>query len=155
MSWSLPFVDDPGEVVVGIETDRGSVGSRVGRDRLSGVRHQPLSVARYRDRHNVAGAKSDAGDAKVFADLVRTDRHNHRPIAGDSPAAEAIKVLARGHQNLIWAEPPASCIIKPCGRSATVSSASSTAASKTEPSTTNTPPGRTANRKNNTMLLDD
>jgi len=34
---------------------------------------------------------------------VRTDRHNHRPIAGDSPDAEAVKVLARGHQNLIWA----------------------------------------------------
>ena len=59
-------------------------------------------MARYRDRHNVAGAKSDAGDAKVLADLVRTDRHNHRPIAGDSHDAGAIKVLARGHQNLIW-----------------------------------------------------
>jgi hypothetical protein len=34
---------------------------------------------------------------------VRTDRHNHRPIAGDSTDAEAIKVLARAHQNLIWA----------------------------------------------------
>ena len=62
----------------------------------------PLSVSRYRDRHNVGGAKSDAGDAKVLADLVRTDRHNHRPIAGDSAEAEAIKVLARAHQNLIW-----------------------------------------------------
>ena len=43
-----------------------------------------------------------APHAKLLADLVRTDRHNHRPIAGDSPDAEAIKVLARGHQNLIW-----------------------------------------------------
>jgi len=34
---------------------------------------------------------------------VRTDRHNFRPIAGDSAEAEAVKVLARGHQNLIWA----------------------------------------------------
>ena len=59
--------------------------------------------ARYRDRHQVSGAKSDAGDAKLLADLVRTDRHNHRPMAGDSSEAEAIKVLARGHQNLIWA----------------------------------------------------
>ena len=45
----------------------------------------PLAVARYRDRHQVSGVKSDAGDAKLLADLVRTDRHNHRPIAGDSP----------------------------------------------------------------------
>ena len=62
----------------------------------------PLAVARYRDRHHVSGAKSDASDAKLLADLVRTDRHNHRPIAGDSPDAEAIKVLARAHQSLIW-----------------------------------------------------
>jgi hypothetical protein len=39
----------------------------------------------------------------VLADLVRTDRHNHRPVAGDSPLAEAVKVLARAHQILIWA----------------------------------------------------
>ena len=49
------------------------------------------------DRHHVSGAKSDAGDAKLLADLVRTDRHNHRPIADDSADAEAIKVLARAH----------------------------------------------------------
>jgi len=59
-------------------------------------------VARYRDRHHVSGAKSDASDAKLLADLVRTDRHNQRLIAGDSPQAEAIKVLARAHQSLIW-----------------------------------------------------
>ena len=59
-------------------------------------------MARYRDRHHLSGAKSDAGDAKLLADLVRTDRHNHRPIAGDSADAEAIKVLARAHQSLIW-----------------------------------------------------
>ena len=90
-------------MIVGIETDRGLWVSA-----LVGAGYQvyainPLSVARYRERHNVAGAKSDAGDAKVLADLVRTDRHNHRQIAGDSADAEAIKVLARGHQSLIWA----------------------------------------------------
>jgi transposase len=62
----------------------------------------PLAVSRYRDRHQVSGAKSDAGDAKVLADLVRTDRHNHRPVAGDSELAEAVKVLARTHQSLVW-----------------------------------------------------
>ncbi len=61
----------------------------------------PLAASRYRDRHNAGGAKSDAGDAKMLADLVRTDRHNHRLIAGDTLEAK-IQVLARGHQNLIW-----------------------------------------------------
>ena len=44
----------------------------------------------------------DGGDARVLAELARTDAHNHRPIAGDSELAEAVKVLARAHQSLIW-----------------------------------------------------
>jgi transposase len=59
-------------------------------------------VSRYRGRHGSSRAKSDRGDAKVLADLVRTDRHNHRQVAGDSPLAEAIKTLTRAHQSLIW-----------------------------------------------------
>jgi transposase len=94
---------DPFEVVVGIETDRG-----LWVDALTAAGYQvfainPLAAARYRDRHHLSGAKSDPSDAKLLADLVRTDRHNHRPIAGDSDQAEAIKVLARAHQSLIWA----------------------------------------------------
>jgi hypothetical protein len=94
--------EDPAQVMIGIETDRG-----LWVDALTAAEYQvfavnPLAAARYRDRHHVSGAKSDAGDAKLLADLVRTDRHNHRRIAGDSPGAEAVKVLARAHQNLIW-----------------------------------------------------
>lgn len=94
--------DEPGDVVVGIETDRGLWVQALIAAGYQLYAINPLAAARYRDRHNVAGAKSDAGDAKVLADLVRTDRHNHRPVAGDSNEADAIKVLARGHQNLIW-----------------------------------------------------
>ncbi len=95
--------EEPDQVAIGIEIDRGLW---VGALTAAGYRVyaiNPLAVAHYRDRHHVSGAKSDAGDAKLLADLVRTDRHNHRPIAGDSPDGEAIKVLARAHQNLIWA----------------------------------------------------
>jgi transposase len=98
----LPAAAEPDQVVVGIETDRGpwvqallAAGYRV-------YAINPLSAARYRERHVTSGAKSDPGDAKVLADLVRTDRAHHRPIAGDSELAEAVKVLARTHQNLIW-----------------------------------------------------
>lgn len=93
---------DPDQVVIGIETDRGLWVNALVAAGYQVYAVNPLAVARYRDRHHVSGAKSDAGDAKLLADLVRTDRHNHRPIAGDSADAEAIKVLARGHQNLIW-----------------------------------------------------
>ena len=49
----------------------------------------PFAASRYRDRHVVSGAKSDPGDAKVLADQVRTDRHNHRPVAARPFADEA------------------------------------------------------------------
>jgi hypothetical protein len=62
----------------------------------------PMASSRYRDRHAVSGAKSDPGDAKVLTDLVRTDRHNHRPIAGDTDLVEGVKLLARVHQSAIW-----------------------------------------------------
>ena len=94
---------DPRELVVGIETDRGLwAGALVGAG-YEVYAINPMAVSRYRERHSQGGAKSDRGDAKVLADLVRTDRHNHRRVAGDSPESEGIKVLARAHQNLIWA----------------------------------------------------
>ena len=95
-------VEDPEQVVIGIETDRGPWVRALSAAGYQVYAINPLAVAHYRDRHHVSGAKSDASDAKLLADLVRTDPHNHRPIAGDSPDAEAIKVLARAHQNLIW-----------------------------------------------------
>src|ERR1700694_3219808 len=95
-------VAEPSQVVIGIETDRGLWVQALGAAGYQVYGINPLAVARYRDRHQVSGAKSDAGDAKLLADLVRTDRHNHRRIAGDSTDVEAIKVLARAHQNLIW-----------------------------------------------------
>lgn len=95
--------EEPAEVIVGIETDRGLlVGALVASDyRVYAI--NPMAASRYRDRHQVSGAKSDPGDATVLADLVRTDRHNHREVAGDSELAEAIKILARAHQRMVWA----------------------------------------------------
>jgi len=94
--------EEPSEAVIGIEIDRGLlVGALVAAGhRVHAV--NPLSVDRYRDRHRTSGAKSDPGDARVLADLVRTDRHLHRQVAGDTELAEAVKVLARAHQGLIW-----------------------------------------------------
>jgi hypothetical protein len=94
--------EDGEPVAVGIEIDRGLVVTA-----LLAAGHQvfavnPLAASRYRDRHATSGAKSDRGDAKVLADLVRTDRHNHRQVAGDSDLAEAVKVLARSHQTAVW-----------------------------------------------------
>ena len=94
--------EDPARVVVGIETDRGLlVGSLVAAG-YQVYAINPFASSRYRDRHATSGAKSDPGDARVLADLVRTDRHQHRPLAGDSNLAEAVQILARAHQRLVW-----------------------------------------------------
>ena len=63
----------------------------------------PMSVSRYRDRHSVARRKSDAGDAFVLADILRTDLAAHRPLPADSELAQAIAVLARAQQDAVWA----------------------------------------------------
>lgn len=94
---------DPSEVVVGIETDRGLWVAALVVAGYQVYAVNPKAVARYRERYGGgSGAKSDAADAKVLADLVRTDRHNHRLVAGDSEAGQGIKVLARAHQRLVW-----------------------------------------------------
>jgi len=94
--------EEPEDAIVGIETDRGLLVGALVTAGYQVFAINPLSVDRYRDRHSTSGAKSDPGDAKVLADIVRTDRHNHRPVAGDSELAEAIKLLARTHQGFVW-----------------------------------------------------
>ena len=94
--------DDPVQVQVGIETDRGLWVQSLVEAGYAVYAINPRAASRYRDRHTLSGAKSDPGDAKMLAELVRTDRHNHRRVAGDSDLAEGVKVLARAHQNLIW-----------------------------------------------------
>ncbi|MDP8977177.1 MAG: IS110 family transposase [Actinomycetota bacterium] len=94
---------DPGGVVVGIETDRGLLVRALVSSGYQVFAVNPRSVDRYRDRHRVSGAKSDRSDARVLANLVRTDRAAHRPVRGDSDVVEAVRLLARCHQGLIWA----------------------------------------------------
>ena len=94
--------EDPAEVVIGIETDRGLFVTALVAAGYQLYAVNPMSTSRYRDRHSTSGAKSDAGDAQVLSDMVRTDRHNHRLVAGDSEGVEAIKVLARAHQSMVW-----------------------------------------------------
>jgi transposase len=98
----VDHADDPSEVTVATETDRGLfVGAMVAAGyRVLAI--NPMSVARYRERHSTSGAKSDAGDAWVLAELARVDGHHHEPISGDTGLAEAVKTLARAHQSMIW-----------------------------------------------------
>jgi len=90
------------EVVIGIETDRGPWVAALVAAGYVVYAVNPLQASRYRERHGVSGAKSDRGDAHMLADMVRTDSHQLRAVAGDSPDAAAVKVVARTHKTLIW-----------------------------------------------------
>ena len=89
-------------VPVAIETPRGLLVACLRATGRSVYPINPMAVARYRDRHSIAGRKSDHGDAVVLAGILRTDMHAHRPLPADSELAQAIAVLARAQQDAVW-----------------------------------------------------
>lgn len=89
-------------VPVAIETPRGLLTACLRATGRPVYPINPMSVARYRDRHSVAGRKSDHGDAVVLANILRTDAHAHRPLPADTELAQAIAVLARAQQDAVW-----------------------------------------------------
>ncbi|HVB46243.1 MAG TPA: IS110 family transposase [Streptosporangiaceae bacterium] len=93
---------DDAEVVTGTGTDRGPWVAALVAAGYTVYGVNPPRASRYRERHGVSGAKSDAGDAHMLADMVRTESHQPRAVAGDSPDAGAVKVVARTHKTLIW-----------------------------------------------------
>jgi hypothetical protein len=98
----LPTDEVAGRVIIGIEHDRGPWVSALRAAGYQVFAINPLSSARYRERYSTSGAKSDAGDAHVLAEIVRLDRDHHRQIAGDTDLVDAVKLVARAHQTAIW-----------------------------------------------------
>lgn len=93
---------EAGQVVVGIETDRGPWVQALLAAGYQVFPINPIQASRYRQRHTSSGAKSDSGDAHVLAEIVRVDRAVHRRLTGDSAVAEQVKITARAHQSMIW-----------------------------------------------------
>jgi len=104
----LDLLADHGDTVdelipVAIETPRGLLTGCLRATGRPVYPINPMAVARYRDRHSIAGRKSDHGDAVVLANILRTDAHAHRPLPADTELAQAIAVLARAQQDAVWA----------------------------------------------------
>ena len=97
------YCADPTAVPVAIETDKNLLVVALQAAGLTVFAINPRAVARYRERHGQAGKKSDPGDAAVLADVLRTDRHQHRPLPVITAHGQAVKTLARQHQEAIWA----------------------------------------------------
>jgi Transposase len=106
-------------VVTGTGTDRGPWVAALVAAGYVVFAVNPLQASRYRERHGVSGARSDRGDAHMLTDMVRTDSRQLRAVAGDSPDAEAVTVVARTRKTLIWertrqapaAAPPAAGVL--------------------------------------------
>jgi Transposase len=94
--------DEEVTVRAGIETDRGLRVTALVASGYEVFAVNPLQAARYRERHAVSGAKSDAGDAHMLAGMVRAGAHQLRLVAAGSQQAQAVKVVARAHKTLIW-----------------------------------------------------
>lgn len=90
-------------IPVGIETDRGLWVAALRETGRVIYPINPLTASRYRARYAVSGAKSDATDAVLLANIVRTDPGAHRPLPADTEAAQAVRVLARAQQDAVWA----------------------------------------------------
>jgi transposase len=91
------FTDDPEQVIVAVESSHGLLVQALVAGGYVVYDINPLVAARYRERHSLAGAKSDPRDAEMLANLVRTDRHKFRRLAGDSERALEIRARARAH----------------------------------------------------------
>ena len=70
----------PEDPPIAIETDKNLLVTALAGAGFTVYPINPRAVARYRERYGQAGGKSDPGDALVLADILRTDRHRHRPL---------------------------------------------------------------------------
>jgi transposase len=96
--------DAPGHPIpVAIETDHGLWVAALRETGRVIYPINPLAASRYRSRYAVSGAKSDATDAVLLANIIRTDPDAHRPLPADTELAQAIRVLARAQQDAVWA----------------------------------------------------
>lgn len=102
MSMLAEHSDHPMSTPIAIETDKNLIVAALQAAGFTVYPINPRAVARYRERHGQAGKKSDPGDAALLADVARTDLHQHRPLPAVSHGGQAVKVLARQHQEAIW-----------------------------------------------------
>jgi transposase len=91
----------PEQIPFALETDKGLLVCALLDAGYTVYSINPKAVDRYRDRYSVAGSKSDAFDAEVLANILRTDRHRFSSILPDSERAQELKMLTRDHQELV------------------------------------------------------
>jgi transposase len=86
---------------VAIERPSGLVVDALVAAGLQVVPIHPNVVKATRPRYRSHGGKSDASDAYLLADLLRTDGHRFQPLASECDEIRALRALVRGRDDLV------------------------------------------------------
>lgn len=90
-----------GATAVAIERPSGLIVDALLEAGFTVVPIHPNVVKATRPRYRSHGGKSDASDAYLLADLLRTDGHRFKPLAPQSDDIRALRALVRGRDDLI------------------------------------------------------
>jgi transposase len=90
-----------GVTAVAIERPSGLIVDALLEGGFTVVPIHPNVVKATRPRYRSHGGKSDASDAYLLADLLRTDGHRFQPLAPQSDDIRALRALVRGRDDLV------------------------------------------------------
>lgn len=90
-----------GNPPVAIERPSGLIVDTLVEAGVTVVPIHPNAVKATRPRYRSHGAKSDASDAYLLADLLRTDGHRFKPLAPQGDEIRALRALVRGRDDLV------------------------------------------------------
>jgi transposase len=102
----------PETCVVAIETNQGMLVNYLLESGYQIHPIPPAAVKAYRERHRRTGAKSDADDAQLLADILCQDLELFPPLASDSPLAREIQAVYRGREQLVRRRAQVLCQLK-------------------------------------------
>jgi transposase len=90
-----------GATAVAIERPSGLIVDALLEGGFTVVPIHPNVVKATRPRYRSHGGKSDASDAYLLADLLRTDGHRFKPLAPQGDDIRALRALVRGRDDLV------------------------------------------------------
>lgn len=90
-----------GSPAVAIERPSGLVVDTLVEAGFTVVPIHPNAVKASRPRYRSHGAKSDASDAYLLADLLRTDGHRFKPLLPQGDEIRALRALVRSRDDLV------------------------------------------------------
>lgn len=90
-----------GVMAVAIERPSGLIVDALLEGGFTVIPIHPNVVKATRPRYRSHGGKSDASDAYLLADLLRTDGHRFQPLAAQGDDIRALRALVRGRDDLV------------------------------------------------------